>query len=61
MWAGMLVLDFFLYMLLGLYFDRVWPSDFGTAQKWYFCFSPSFWRGAKDSGKAAGIQGRCIW
>jgi len=57
----MLVLDFFLYMLLGLYFDRVWPSDFGTAQKWYFCFSPSFWRGAKDSGKAAGIQGRCIW
>lgn len=40
---GMFILDFFLYMLLALYFERVVPSEWGTSQKWYFPVQPSFW------------------
>ncbi|KAG3146994.1 hypothetical protein PI126_g13047 [Phytophthora idaei] len=36
-----------LYTLLGLYFERVIPKQYGTSLKWYFPFSPSFWRGRK--------------
>jgi len=40
---GMFVIDFFLYLLLALYFQQVMPSEWGTHQKWYFCFQPKFW------------------
>ncbi|EQC39078.1 hypothetical protein SDRG_03286 [Saprolegnia diclina VS20] len=43
---GMLVLDFFLYALLAMYLEQVVPKDYGTPQKWYFPFSPSYWCGA---------------
>ncbi|KAL3665721.1 hypothetical protein V7S43_009154 [Phytophthora oleae] len=45
----MFLLDCVLYTLLGLYFERVIPKQYGTSLKWYFPFSPSYWRGRKKS------------
>ncbi len=39
----MLMLDFFLYTLLGMYFDQVLPKEFGIVRPWYFPFQPSYW------------------
>uniref|UniRef100_K3W614 ABC transporter domain-containing protein n=1 Tax=Globisporangium ultimum (strain ATCC 200006 / CBS 805.95 / DAOM BR144) TaxID=431595 RepID=K3W614_GLOUD len=39
----MLFIDSILYTLLGLYFERVIPKEYGTTEKWYFPLSPSFW------------------
>ncbi|CEG41294.1 atp-binding cassette superfamily [Plasmopara halstedii] len=40
----MFVIDTILYTLLGLYFEKVIPKEYGTTLKWYFPFSPSYWR-----------------
>ncbi|GAB9468059.1 Abc transporter a family member 2 [Globisporangium polare] len=40
----MQMLDFFLYVLIGLYFERVTPREFGVADKWYFCLTKSHWQ-----------------
>ncbi|POM61236.1 ABC transporter ABCA1 lipid exporter family, partial [Phytophthora palmivora] len=45
----MFLLDCVFYTLLGLYFERVIPKEYGTTLKWYFPFSPSYWRGRKKS------------
>ena len=54
---GMFVLDFFLYIILALYFQQVVPSEWGTQQKWYFCVQPSFWR-TKKIETTSGSSGR---
>ncbi|CAK4490566.1 unnamed protein product, partial [Aphanomyces euteiches] len=41
---AMLVFDILLYTLLGLYFERVVPKDYGVTEKWNFLVSPSYWR-----------------
>ncbi|OQR89489.1 ATP-binding Cassette (ABC) Superfamily, partial [Thraustotheca clavata] len=38
-----MVFDIVLYTVLGLYFERVVPKDYGITEKWYFLFSPSYW------------------
>jgi len=40
---GMFIVDFFIYLILALYFDRVVPKEWGTQEKWYFCFTLRFW------------------
>jgi ATP-binding cassette subfamily A (ABC1) protein 3 len=37
---GMMVLDCFLYLVLGLYFNQIVPTDTGVHKPWYFCCSP---------------------
>ena len=39
----MMIVDIFLYTLLGLYLDQVVASDFGVSQKWNFCCKRDFW------------------
>ena len=39
----MLIFDFFLFFLLGLYLDKVIPSDFGQRLNPCFIFMPSYW------------------
>ncbi|KAF1329508.1 Abc transporter a family member 1, partial [Globisporangium splendens] len=36
--------DTILYTLVGLYFEKVIPKEWGTTLKWYFPVSPSYWR-----------------
>ena len=40
---GMLLLDFFLYLVLALYFDEVLQGNYGVALPWYFPFQASYW------------------
>lgn len=40
---GMLVFDFFLYFFLGLYMDKVIPSDFGPSLRPWFLCTPSYY------------------
>ncbi|KUF95975.1 ABC transporter A family member 1 [Phytophthora nicotianae] len=40
----MFALDTVLYTILGLYFERIIPKQYGTMLKWYFPVSPSYWR-----------------
>ncbi|DBA00014.1 TPA: hypothetical protein N0F65_002017 [Lagenidium giganteum] len=40
----MQLLDFVLYVLLGLYFERVIPKEYGVPEPWYFVVSPTYWR-----------------
>ncbi|RLN48979.1 hypothetical protein BBJ28_00019753, partial [Nothophytophthora sp. Chile5] len=40
----MFAFDTLLYTVLGLYFDKVLPKEYGTSLKWYFPVSPSYWR-----------------
>ncbi|OWZ22804.1 ABCA1 lipid exporter [Phytophthora megakarya] len=44
----MFAIDTVLYTLLGLYFDKVMPKEYGTTLKWNFPVSPSYWRGRKQ-------------
>mmetsp|Transcript_16037 Transcript_16037/g.15964 ORF Transcript_16037/g.15964 Transcript_16037/m.15964 type:complete len:735 (-) Transcript_16037:2082-4286(-) len=41
----MLTIDTIVYFLLAFYFDKVIPSEYGVALKWYFPFTKSFWMG----------------
>ncbi|KAG2819643.1 hypothetical protein PC112_g12108 [Phytophthora cactorum] len=36
--------DTILYTLLGLYFEKVIPKEYGMPEKWYFPLRPSYWR-----------------
>eukprot|EP00923_Selenidium_pygospionis_P012148 GHVN01020655.1.p1 GENE.GHVN01020655.1~~GHVN01020655.1.p1 ORF type:complete len:1854 (-),score=254.09 GHVN01020655.1:1150-6147(-) len=40
----MLVIDFCLYYTLAWYIDKLRPGETGVPQKWYFPFTPRFWR-----------------
>lgn len=44
----MFVFDTILYTILGLYFEKVMPKEYGTSLKWYFPVSPSYWRSRKQ-------------
>eukprot|EP01084_Bolivina_argentea_P269161 457382_1 len=44
----MLFIDSILYIILTLYFDRVWPSRYGQRLHPLFFISPSFWCPNKD-------------
>ncbi|KAF1336800.1 Abc transporter a family member 1, partial [Globisporangium splendens] len=44
--------DTVLYTLIGLYFEKVIPKEWGTTLKWYFPVSPSYWR-SKRKGVVA--------
>lgn len=50
---GMLIFDIFFYLILGWYLDKVVPQSYGVAQPWYFCFSPSYWRGGSSPSSSA--------
>jgi len=57
---GMFIADFFIYLLLALYFQQIVPSEWGTHRKWYFCVQRSFWCTKKintTSRAAAGHKG----
>ncbi|OQR91076.1 ATP-binding Cassette (ABC) Superfamily, partial [Achlya hypogyna] len=41
--------DIVLYTLLGLYFEKVVPKDYGITEKWYFFASPAYWRSRKTA------------
>ncbi|XP_076264015.1 ATP binding cassette subfamily A member 3 isoform X2 [Rhynchophorus ferrugineus] len=41
----MLVLDCFIYLLIALYVEAIFPGDYGIPQPWYFPFLKSYWCG----------------
>ncbi|OWZ23178.1 ABC transporter [Phytophthora megakarya] len=41
--VGIQVIDTVLYILLGKYFEKVVPQEFGVAEKWYFFMSKAYW------------------
>ncbi|KAI9989278.1 hypothetical protein PInf_019439 [Phytophthora infestans] len=41
--VGMQILDTVLYILLGKYFEKVVPQEFGVAEKWYFFLTKGYW------------------
>lgn len=42
---AMMLFDAILYGALAWYLDKIWPREYGTHLKWYFIFTPSYWRG----------------
>ncbi|KAF1328334.1 Atp-binding protein, partial [Globisporangium splendens] len=42
----MQIVDFFLYVILGLYFERITPREFGVTEKWYFFLTKAHWQNA---------------
>ena len=47
---NMCTLSFFLFTLLGLYLDKVLPSQFGVRLPPYFFLLPSYWLSSKKRG-----------
>ncbi|KAJ3669241.1 hypothetical protein LUZ60_011191 [Juncus effusus] len=45
----MMLVDVFLYGLLGLYFDKVLPREYGVRYPWNFLFTKSFWQKREKS------------
>ncbi|KAE9002859.1 ABC transporter A family member 1 [Phytophthora rubi] len=41
--VGMQILDTVVYVLLGKYFEKVTPQEFGVAEKWYFFLTKAYW------------------
>lgn len=39
----MLIFDAILYLLIALYVEKIFPGDYGVAEKWNFPFSARFW------------------
>lgn len=46
----MLILDTFIYMLIALYVEAIFPGEYGLPRVWYFPFTLKFWY-SKPSGK----------
>jgi len=44
---GFLILDFFMYLIVALYLERVIPTEWGTHEKPWFFLLPSWWCGTK--------------
>mmetsp|Transcript_17002 Transcript_17002/g.34417 ORF Transcript_17002/g.34417 Transcript_17002/m.34417 type:complete len:1751 (-) Transcript_17002:590-5842(-) len=40
---GMLTADFFIYTIIGLYLEQVWPGEYGVAKAPWFFLMPSYW------------------
>lgn len=40
---GMLLFDAFLYLMIAIYVEKIFPGDYGVAEKWYFPFTAKFW------------------
>lgn len=45
----MLILDTFLYLLIALYVEAIFPGEYGVPKEWYFPFTSSFWCGQPRS------------
>eukprot|EP01031_Cornospumella_fuschlensis_P022275 gene22275-27238_t len=58
--VSMLILDTIIYGLLAWYFDKVLPSEFGTALSPFFIFSPTYWCGVKVTSKR-GRSSNTLW
>ncbi|XP_065674630.1 ATP-binding cassette sub-family A member 2 isoform X2 [Hydra vulgaris] len=41
--VNFLILDFFLYLVLTIYFLQILPGERGKSMAWYFCFTKLFW------------------
>ena len=39
-----LILDPFIYLFLGYYFQNILPHDYGIRKPWYFIFTSNYWR-----------------
>ncbi|GMF13566.1 unnamed protein product [Phytophthora lilii] len=52
----MFAFDTVLYTLIGLYFDKVMPKEYGTTLKWYFPVSPSYWRSRRNRATTTQTQ-----
>lgn len=46
----MLIFDAFLYLMIALYFEKIFPGAYGVAEKWSFPFTRKFWLGSNYSG-----------
>jgi ATP-binding cassette, subfamily A (ABC1), member 3 len=46
----MMFLDFWLYLFLAWYFDKVLPSEFGVAEHPLFFLMPAYWMGHSSGG-----------
>ncbi len=53
---GFLFFDTILYIVLGWYLEQVIPRQYGVARKWYFLFTPSFWREAFRLGSKSNVR-----
>ena len=40
----MMFVDAIYLLFLAWYVDKIWPSEFGTQEKWYFLFTPKYWK-----------------
>jgi ATP-binding cassette, subfamily A (ABC1), member 3 len=49
----MLIVDAILYLIVALYVEKIFPGDFGVAEKWYFPFTAKFWF---DMAEYVGVQ-----
>lgn len=39
----MLLVDGFLYLMIALYVEKIFPGEYGVPEKWYFPFTANFW------------------
>jgi ATP-binding cassette subfamily A (ABC1) protein 3 len=44
----MLILDAIIYLLIALYVEKIFPGDYGVAEKWNFPFTKKFWLNIPD-------------
>jgi ATP-binding cassette subfamily A (ABC1) protein 3 len=40
----MLLVDAFLYLMIALYVEKIYPGDYGVPEKWNYPFTASYWR-----------------
>ena len=45
-----LIVDTFLFFVFAIYFEQVWPNEWGTKKPWYFLFTRAYW--FQDSSSA---------
>ncbi|KAE9030907.1 ABC transporter A family member 1 [Phytophthora rubi] len=56
----MFAFDTVLYTLIGMYFEKVMPKEYGTSLKWYFPVSPSYWRSRRQRTAIVQTQGALL-
>jgi len=50
------ILDFFAFIILTFYCDKIFPNEYGVSLPWYFLLQPSYWTGGAGATTATSVD-----
>jgi len=58
---GFFILDTIIFTVLGIYFEQVWPNEYGVKKPWYFPVLPKYWRCRRRHVSEGAVKKKVKW